>query len=293
MTWLINTVQLEKFRKSQKSVLILDASAHMPSENRHALGEFEESHIAGAQFFDIRAFDDASADAPHMLLLDEGVVSEKLSAMGIRDDYKIIFYDNSSLHSACRALWMFRVFGHNPHQLYVLDGGFAAWKVAGGKLESGSPTVTRKQYTAKMQLNLLRNLAQMKANVQDPTEQVIDVRHPVRFAGGAEPRPGLRAGHIPGSFCFPYSSLFDKEGYFLPLDKIRRLLTELGVDLQSPIVTTCGSGTTAPILNFILDLMNHPQQALYDGSWSEWGAENCYPGEASIDERPVETCLEN
>ncbi len=293
MPWLINAAQLDKFRKNQKAVIILDASYHLPQDNRDAKQEFLDKHIIDAHFFDITAFHDPNNSVPNMLLQDEKMISEKLSAMGIRNDYKIIFYDNSNLHSACRALWMFRVFGHNPNQLYILDGGLAAWEKYDGKIASGATVPTPKQYTAKPQPQLLRSLAQMKINLQQPTEQVIDSRHPVRFCGGPEPRPGLRAGHIPGSYSLPYFVLFDKEGCFLPLEKIRRQLSDIGTDFNSPIITSCGSGITAPILNFVLDLMNHPQHALYDGSWSEWGAEQLYSGERSLAARPVETCLQS
>lgn len=293
MSWLINAAQADKFRKSQKSLIMLDASLHMPAENRDAKQEFEEKHIVGAQFFDITAFSDPNSDVPNTLIRDEKLLSEKLGALGIRNDYKIIFYDNSNLHSAARALWMMKVFGHNPHLLYMLDGGLAAWEKYIGKTESGKSTVSAKQYTAKFQSHYITTLAQVKENLKMPQQQVIDVRHPVRYAGGPEPRPGIRPGHIPGSKSFPYSALYDKEGKFLPLDKIRKLLPSVAIDLRSPIIATCGSAVTAPILDFVLDIINHKQHTVYAGSWSEWGAEKLYPGESSLDERPVQTSVES
>ena len=294
MPWLINPAQLDKFRKNQKSLIILDATKHMPADDRDAKKEFLEKHIIGAQFFDIDAFNDPSEHAPHaqMLLHDEKIISEKLSELGIRNDYKIILYDNSSLHTACRALWMLKVFGHSPQLLYVLDGGFAAWNKYGGKLESGEATFTPKPYTAQFQPEFVRTLSQMKANLHNPKEQVIDLRHAVRYAGGPESRPNLRQGHIPGSFSFPFTSSFDKEGCLRPLDKIRQQLAGIGVDLNSPIISTCGSGTTAPILNFALDLLEHPHHAVYNGSWTEWGANKLYAHELSLDERPVCSSLD-
>jgi thiosulfate/3-mercaptopyruvate sulfurtransferase len=292
MPWLINAAQLDKFRKSQKNLIIFDASYHMHTENRDAKHEFVEKHIIDAQFFDFNIFCDQQSDIPHMLIQDEKIISDKLGMLGIRNDYKIIFYDNSDLHSSARALWMMKMFGHNPQALYILDGGLAAWEKYGGKIESGEVGIGAKQYTAKFQHHLIRSLAQMKENFKHPTEQVIDVRHPLRYAGGAEPRPGVRSGHIPGSFCIPYMTMFDKEGNYLPLDKIRQLLSNTGIDLNVPIVTTCGSGITAPILDFLLDLLEQNQHAVYDGSWSEWGAEKLYSGETSLEERPVITSLD-
>lgn len=291
MPWLINAAQLDKFRKNQKALIILDASYHMPDDPRDPKKEFIEKHIVNAHFLDLSAFQDPQSNLPNLLLLDEKRLSEKIGALGIRNDYKLIFYDNSGLHTACRALWMFKMVGHNPQQLYILDGGLAAWERYGGKTESGDVTYSPKHYSVKLQPMYLRTLANIKANLQNPEEQMVDVRHPVRFAGGPEPRPGLRTGHIPGSFCFPYTVFFDKEGLFLPLDKIRRRLMDVGIDITSPIISSCGSGTTAPILNFVLDLLNQPNHAVYNGSWSEWGSETLYPGEQSIEERPVETCV--
>ena len=292
MPWLINAAQLDKFRKNQKNVIILDASLHI--NDRNAQEEFVEKHIIDAKFFDINAFSDENASVPYTLPQDEKLISDKLSKLGIRNDYKIILYDNSDLHSSARALWMFKVFGHNPHLLYVLDGGLKAWEKYGGKTESGQPSITAKPYEAHLQSEFTRTLADMKTNLHKPTAQVIDLRHPVRYAGGPESRPGLRSGHIPGSFCLPYMTLFDKEdGTFLPLDKIRKKFIELGVAFNAPITTMCGSGITAAILSFYLDLMSHAEHRLYDGSWCEWGADKLYPGENSLDERPVATCIDN
>ncbi len=293
MPWLINPAQLDKFRKSQKNVLIFDASYHMPDENRDAKQEFVNKHIIDSHFFPIDIFSDPNPELAHshMLLLDEKIIAEKLSALGIRNDSKIIFYDNSKLHSSCRALWMLKVFGHNPQQLYILDGGLDAWDTYGGKSESGETHVTTKPYTVHFQLDFLRSLSQMKSNLHNPSEQVIDVRHAVRFAGGPEIRENLRLGHIPGSFSFPYITFFEKNGCWRSLDKIRNQLTGTGVDLKTPIITTCGSSITAPILNFYLDLLDVKKNSVYNGSWTEWGSEKLYPHELSLDERPTENCL--
>lgn len=292
MAWLINAAQLDKFRKNQKSLIILDASWFLPADQRDPKQEFIEKHIIDAQFFDITALNDPNTDLPNILCHDEAFLSEKLSAMGIRNDYKIIFYDNTHLHTACRALWMFKCFGHNPNLLYILDGGLDAWINYGGKVEAGNATPSAKQYTVKFDSKYLRTLEQMKNNLKNPTEQIVDLRHPVRYCGGPEAREGVRNGHIPGSFSFPYFSLFEKDGTFISPDRIRRKFMDVVIDYNNPIVTSCGSGMTAPILDFLLDIMGHTQHAVYNASWSEWGADKLYPGEISLDERPINTCLE-
>jgi thiosulfate/3-mercaptopyruvate sulfurtransferase len=293
MPWLINAAQLDKFRKSQKSLVIFDASWHMPDRKRDAEQEFSDKHIIGAQFFNINLFTQADPDAPHtnFLITDEKIISECLGELGIRNDYKIILYDNSNLHTACRALWMLKVFGHNPQLLYILDGGVEAWEKNGGKVENGMNVPSSKSYQASMQTKYLRNLSDMKTNLADMNEQVLDVRHAVRFCGGPEVRPGLRRGHIPQSASFPYTTMFDTNGMWRPLEKIRQQLLGINTDLHTPIISTCGSGMTAPILNFALDIIGQTDNAVYDGSWSEWGAEKLYTGEESLDERPVETYL--
>jgi len=283
MPWLINAAQLDKFRKDQKNVVVL----HVGSD-----ADYQQKHVGGARLFQIAEFDDVHSPLANMLTRDEALISQKVGALGITNDHKVIFYDNSSAHTSCRALWMFKVFGHNPNQLYILDGGLPIWEKFGGKIETGSSQASTKQYTVSYQAHLVRTLVQMKTNLHHPSEQVVDARHAVRYAGGPEQRAGLRRGHIPGSFCFPFMTMFEQDGTFKPLDKIRKQLSGIGVDLNSPIVTTCGSGTTAPILNFILDLLNHTDHSMYNGSWTEWGAETLYHGEESLAERPVETCVE-
>lgn len=293
MPWLINATQVDKFRKSQKNVIILDASWHLPEKKRDAKAEFVDHHIIGARFFDLDDIRDKNTNLPNMLLRDEALISEKLSKLGITNDHKIIFYDNSDLHTSCRALWMMKVFGHHTNQLYILDGGYKAWEMYGGKIEQGEPkAATPKTYQVKFQANLVRTLIQMKANLQSKTEQVVDMRHPIRFAGGKEAREGMRAGHIPGSFSFPYMTMFELDGRFKPVEKIQRQLTGIGVSLTHPIIATCGSAVTATILDFVLDLMGNSKHTIYDGSWAEWGTDSLYAGEESLDERPVVSSLD-
>lgn len=292
MPWLINAEQMDKFRKSQKSLIIMDASWHLPQAGRDAKQEFLDKRVFDAQFFDINAFNDPNSDLPYKMISDEKLISEIVGSLGIRNDYKIIFYDNSDLHSSARALWMMKLFGHNPHLLYILDGGLKAWEKYSGKLASGPVKPSPKKYTAKYQPQYVVMLDHVKENLLHPKEQVIDVRNPARYAGGKESRPNLRSGHIPGSFSFYYTNFFDTEGKFKTLEKIRTQMTGVSIDLKAPIIATCGSAITAPILDFTMDLLGQKNHTVYSGSWVEWGSANLYPGEKNIDERPIETCIE-
>jgi thiosulfate/3-mercaptopyruvate sulfurtransferase len=295
MPWLINAAQLDKFRKSQKSLIIFDASWHMPDSKQNAQEEFNEKHIIDSQFFDITLFSDPdpSKPHPHFLLKDEALIADKLGALGIRNDYKIILYDNSKLHTACRALWMLKIFGHNHQQLYILDGGLTAWEKYGGKTASGVVNASPKSYQLNMQKDFSRDLPAIKQNLREPEAQIVDLRHAVRFAGGPEIRPDLRLGHIPNSASFPYTTMFAPTGAWRPLEKIRQQLGGVGIDIRNPIITTCGSSITAPILNFALDLLGQPNNAVYTGSWSEWGSKQLFSGETSLIERPIKTSLES
>jgi len=292
MPFLINAAQLDKFRKNQKNILLFDASVH--TNERDARQEFLDKHIIGSHFFDLQAFNDPDPTAPHsnMILDDEARMAALLGKMGIRNDYKIVFYDNSSLHTSARALWLLKFVGHNPNLLYILDGGLAAWERNKGKTEVGQPVVVPRSYSVTLQSQWMRTLKQMKDNMITPTEQIIDVRHAVRFAGGPEPREGVRSGHIPDSFSTPLSIFFTNNGLFLSVDKMRKKIRDLGVNLNCPVITSCGSGMTAPTLNFILDLISTAPNALYNGSWTEWGRDALYAGEATLDERPISNCVD-
>jgi thiosulfate/3-mercaptopyruvate sulfurtransferase len=248
---------------------VLDGSWHMPQAKRDPRAEFLESHIPGAVFFDIDGIADHGTSLPHMLP-GEREFADAVGALGVGDGDRVVVYDSRGVASAARVWWTFRAFGHDA--VAVLDGGVPRWRAEGRPLEHGPATPPRRAFTARRQPALVRDLAAMRANLTTGDEQVLDARSAGRFrATEPEPRPGLRGGHIPRSRNLPYETLYRPDGTLLPPEGLRQAFAASGVDLQRPVVTTCGSGVTASVLALALHRLGHRQVAVYDGSWSEWG----------------------
>lgn len=232
--------------------------------------DFAAAHIPGAAFLDLAGLADPSNGLPSMLP-SAAAFQHRLRALGVDDDSRIVLYDQSHYRTAARAWWMLRVFG--ARDVAILDGGFAKWRAEGRAVECGAVAPDAGDFTARRDDRPVRTLGQMAANVASGAEQVLDARSAARFSGEqADPRPGTAAGHIPGSCNLPYGRLFDADGTWQTGDALAREFTAAGIDLARPLVTTCGSGMTAAVLAFGAYLLGN-DAALYDGSWSEWGAD--------------------
>jgi thiosulfate/3-mercaptopyruvate sulfurtransferase len=253
---------------------VVDATWLMPGEG-DAPAAFEQAHIPGAVFMDLNELADSSSSLPNMLPPAEKFAS-RMQSLGLGDGSRIVVYDQSPYKSAARAWWMLRTFG--AHDVAILDGGLAKWRSETRAVESGKPQVRHRHFTAWNDAKGVRSIDQMKANVGARTEQVLDARGAPRFAGQAVERQGVQPGHIPGSRNLPYEQLFNADGTFKTGDTLRQAFTDAGIDMDKPIVTTCGSGMTAAVLLFGLHLLGK-DAALYDGSWSEWGADPSTPKE--------------
>lgn len=248
---------------------VIDASWYMPDSGRDAQAEYDAAHIPGARFFDIDEISDLRSELPHMAPPIDKFMS-RMRAMGIGDGHQVVVYDGAGLYSAARVWWLFRLMGKTD--IAVLDGGFPKWQAEGHPVEDLPPVVKDRHMTVQRQAHLIKDVTQVAAASKLGDYEILDARAGERFRGEvAEPRPGLRSGHIPNSRNVPYTALLNGDGTMKAPDALRKVFKDAGVDLGKPAITSCGSGVTAAIINLALERIGHRSHALYDGSWAEWG----------------------
>ncbi|HUO11632.1 MAG TPA: 3-mercaptopyruvate sulfurtransferase [Caulobacteraceae bacterium] len=256
-------------RLGAPDLVVLDGSWHMPADNRDAKAEYAAAHIPGAVFFDIDAVSDHATDLPHMLPSPQAFATAA-RRLGVEPDSTVVVYDSVGVFSAPRVWWSFRAMGHD--KVFVLDGGLKKWRAEGRPVETGWREAPHGEFRAHPRAELVADLAKVRRIVEAGGAQLVDARSAIRFRGEApEPRPGLRAGHIPGSRNVPWSGVLREDGTLAPAHALRSAFAAGGVDLDAPIITTCGSGISAAILAIGLACVGRDDVPIYDGSWTEWG----------------------
>ena len=259
---------------ADESVRVVDSSWYLPAMARDALAEHQAAHVPGAVHFNIDLVADTSTGLPHMLAAPD-VFAKAVGDMGISADDIIVVYDGVGLFSAPRVWWNFKVMG--ARKTYILDGGFPKWLAEGHPTETGLAFPSPVLFSPKPHQSATITSAEVLAHAEGRSAQIVDMRPADRFTGAvAEPRPGLRSGHIPGSLNLHYAKLVD-EGRLRSTDALRAVIAEAGIDPNKPVISSCGSGVTAAFLNLALSEIGVEDVRLYDGSWTEWGANAALP----------------
>ena len=269
----MSLVETNWLEQNINKVKIIDCSWHMPQTKRNGFSEYKINHIPGAIFFDLDFNSKKNTELPHMLVETDDW-KEIVSKMGIKNNDKIVIYDNSDVASACRCWFNFIYFGHNPKLVHVLNGGLKKWIIENRQVTAELPNIKITNYNCIEKKELVKNKNFVDQNIKEQKFKIIDARSKERFEGKVpEPRKGLRSGNIENSFCIPFNECLNENKTFKNKDELENVFKTCLENLdEKNIVFSCGSGVTACVLALAYSLINdkyHP--CIYDGSWAEYG----------------------
>ena len=270
---LIDVIELAQLI-SRKDLIVVDGSWYLPAHQRNGRQEYNAGHIQGARYFDINEICDQSSDMPHMIPTEQEFANH-MEKLGISNSSHVVIYDGIGLFSAARVWWMFRLFGHES--VRVLDGGLPAWLETGQEITTDVSTFEQGQYTATLNRDGVKTMSEMQENCKTQQSKVLDARSLARFLGeGAEPRPGLPSGHMPGATSLPFTELM-QGNRLKPIELLKQVFAERNIQKDDGITTSCGSGVTAAIITLAMEQCGLGMHSLYDGSWTEWASHSENP----------------
>lgn len=278
--WLIETDELARLRSAEPQAdrTIVDCSWYLPDAGKHAIDDFRQGHVPGAQFLDLTEISDPESNYVNMLP-EAALFAKVVGRLGIGSETQVIIYDAG--YVSARIWWMFRTFGHN--NVRILNGGWRKWKAEDRKIETGDPkSVSSKSFAAKVIEGRVASISDVRAAVESKQTALIDARTAARFDGHeGSGYPGVPSGYMPGAINTPWQLFFEPapSHRFISAEQAKQILKERRVDLSGEVITTCGSGVTASILGFMLEEIGHSDWRLYDGSWHEWGQQEDTPKE--------------
>ena len=274
-------IEIDWLKKNlnNKKIKIIDGTWHMPGSGLDAIEIFKEKHIPNAIFVDLEEISDQKSDLPHMMP-QENYFSEKISSLGINNTDQLIIYDMYGMFSAARIWFMFKAFGHK--NVSLLNGGLPEWINSNGEISNKIKKYKQSNYKAVLNKSLIVNYEDVLDNIKSNKCNLLDARSPERFLGrDNEPRPGMKSGHIPKSKNLFFNNLINQDSKkFLNKKEIKNIINNLEIDDKKEIICSCGSGVTACILKFAIELIDKDKNIkIYDGSWSEWGTKEDSPYE--------------
>lgn len=260
--------------REKPDLVVVDGSWYLPTMKRDGRAEYHAAHVPGAVYFDVDEVKDINSTLPHMLPPPE-VFALHMARLGISDGQRIVVYDGAGLYSAPRVWFTFRLFG--AKDVFILEGGFPHWRAEGYPVETGTIVREPGHFKPKRDPSLVADMGKVAAALEDRSAQIIDARPAGRFSGEVpEPRAGVASGHMPGSINVPYERLIEN-GKLVSPAQVRQVFSEAGFKPGAPVITSCGSGVSAAILNVALESIGERPSAIYDGSWAEWGTNPTMP----------------